>query len=92
MESQPPMPPSIETAHDSSVQLVRMANDIANYFHAEKDRSAAIEGVVGHIRRFWEPRMRKKILAHLADHDGEGLSELARAAIAKLAEGRQAAA
>ncbi len=79
-----------ETAHDSSVQLVRMANDIANYFHAEGDHAAAVEGVVSHIRRFWEPRMRKKILAYLKDHNGEGLNELARAAIARLAESRQA--
>ena len=79
-----------ETAHDSSVQLVRMANDIANYFHAEGDRNAAIDGVVGHIRRFWEPGMRKKILAYLAEHNGEGLNELALAAIAKLAESQQA--
>lgn len=81
-----------ETAHDPSVQLVRMANDIANFFHAEEDRNAAVEGVVAHIRRFWEPRMRKKIVAYLAEHDGEGLNDLARAAIVKLAEDRPAAA
>lgn len=81
-----------DIAHDPSVQLVRMANDIANFFHAETDRNAAVDGIVNHIQRFWEPRMRKKILAYLADRHGEGLNELARAAIVKLAETQPAAA
>ena len=78
--------------HDSSAALVKMANDIADYFHSEKDRTLAVEGIVGHIRRFWEPRMRRKILAHYAEHQGEGLNELARAAIAKLSDGQRTAA
>jgi formate dehydrogenase subunit delta len=66
--------------------LVTMANDIANFFHSESDRHVAVDGIVGHIKRFWEPRMRKKMLVHLQQHDGEGLNDLARAAITKLAE------
>lgn len=67
-------------------RLVAMANDIANFFHAEPDRSAAIDGVTGHLRRYWEPRMRRQIVAHVAATGGEGLNDLARAAIARLAE------
>lgn len=70
---------------DSVERLVAMANDIANYFHSEPEREAGIDGIADHIRHFWEPRMRAKIVAHLHDHDGEGLNELARAGIAKLA-------
>lgn len=44
-------------------KLVRMANQIAQFFAAEPERTAAVEGVVGHLKRFWEPRMRKEILA-----------------------------
>ncbi len=66
-------------------RLVSMANDIANFFHSEPDRAAAVDGVANHLKRFWDPRMRRKIVAHLAEHRGEGLSELARAAVAKLA-------
>lgn len=44
-------------------KLVRMANQIAQFFAAEPDPKAAVDGVVGHLRRFWEPRMRKEILA-----------------------------
>jgi formate dehydrogenase subunit delta len=72
--------------HDSSAALVKMANDIADYFHSEPDRQLALEGIASHIQRFWEPRMRKKILAYYAERQGEGLNELAHAAIAKLAD------
>lgn len=66
--------------------LITMANDIANFFHSEPDRQLAIEGVSGHIKKFWEPRMRKKIVAHLQEHNGEGLSELALAGVTRVAE------
>lgn len=70
--------------------LVNMANDIATYFESEPDRAAAVAGVATHIRRYWEPRMRRKIYA-CVDAGGEGLSELARAAIVQLAERERAA-
>jgi formate dehydrogenase subunit delta len=61
-----------------------MANDIANFFDAEGDRKVAVEGVRFHIRRYWDPRMRREILAHLA-MGGAGLSPTARDAVALLA-------
>ncbi|WP_119632562.1 formate dehydrogenase subunit delta [Methylocaldum marinum] len=64
--------------------LVKMANDIGNFFNAEPDRSAAIHGIADHIRRFWDPRMRKAIIAHLQE-GGIGLNELPQAALAELA-------
>ena len=63
--------------------LVRMANDIGHFFAAEPKRSDAVAGIAGHIRRFWDPRMRRQIAGHLAA-GGEGLDELAREAIASL--------
>jgi hypothetical protein len=41
---------------------------------------------------FWEPRMRRQILEHLSAHQGEGLNEIALAAIRKLAEAEAAKA
>jgi formate dehydrogenase subunit delta len=70
---------------DSAERLVAMANDIANYFHSDPDRNAGIDGVASHIRRFWDPRMRRKIIAHLGEQGGAGLNEIARAAIGRLA-------
>lgn len=71
--------------------LVKMANDIADYFASEPDRQAAAGGIAAHLRRFWEPRMRRRIAAHL-DSGGEGLSELARAGVRELASMEQAPA
>lgn len=70
---------------DGVERLVAMANDIANYFHSDPDRDAGIDGVASHIRRFWDPRMRRKIIAHLDERDGAGLNDIARAAVARLA-------
>ena len=71
--------------------LVRMANDIGNFFASEPDRASAIAGIANHVRRYWEPRMRRQIYAHL-DAGGEGLSDLARAAIRQLSDKERAAA
>ena len=65
--------------------LVKMVNDISDFFVSEPDRAAAVNGVASHLRLYWEPRMRKKIEAHL-DAGGEGLSDLARAAVQQLAD------
>ena len=64
-------------------RLIKMANDISNYFNAEPDRDVAIEGVRNHIAHSWEPRMRKAILEYLKA-DGSELSDLAKAALEKL--------
>jgi formate dehydrogenase subunit delta len=71
-------------------RMVEMANDIANFFVSEPDHAAAVAGVAGHIRRYWEPRMRKQMLAHL-DAGGHGLSDLAREAVQELARMQKAA-
>jgi formate dehydrogenase subunit delta len=63
--------------------LVRMANDIGHFFAAEPRRADAVSGIASHIRRFWDPRMRRQIIGHL-ETGGEGLEELAREAIASL--------
>jgi len=64
-------------------RLAEMANDIARYFDAEPDRDAAIDGMVVHLQRFWEPRMREQIVRHL--RAGGEFLPLARDAVAELA-------
>ena len=49
-----------------------MANDIAAFFAAEPDPAAGAEQVANHLKKFWEPRMRVKMIAHVAD-GGAGL-------------------
>lgn len=63
--------------------LVKMANQIESYFRSDPDRDAAVIAIESHLRRFWDPRMRKAIVAH-CDLGGEGLGELARAAVIRL--------
>ncbi len=64
-------------------RLVAMANDIAAFFDSEPDKAVAAEGVRFHITRFWDPRMRREIVAHL-DSGGAGLTPTARSAVALL--------
>ena len=65
--------------------LVKMANDISNFFGSDPDPASAVHGVVDHLRKFWDPRMRKAIILHHRS-GGEGLSELASKAVKHLAE------
>jgi len=62
--------------------LVRMANQIADFFKAQPGDDA-LAGASNHIRQFWDPRMRAKMAAHLKA-GGEGLNPLARAAVEKV--------
>jgi len=55
--------------------LVRMANDISNFFRIQPEGDA-VAGTADHIRRFWDPRMRAKMAEHLA-HGGAGLNAIA---------------
>lgn len=64
-------------------RLVTMANDIGNFFASEADRQAGVAGVADHLRKFWDPRMRKQLIAHLQS-GGAGLSEIARAGVEQL--------
>ncbi len=61
--------------------LVKMANDIANFFASEPDHQGARDGIAGHIRRFWDPRMRRELLKWVDEHAGEGLHPLALEAL-----------
>lgn len=67
--------------HEAARQLVRMANDIGNFFRSEPDREEAIAGIAKHIDSFWTKSMRRKIAAH----GEEGLDELPREALRRLA-------
>jgi formate dehydrogenase subunit delta len=49
--------------------LIVMANQIGTFFDSLPDRAEALAGIADHIRRFWEPRMRRALLATL---DGRG--------------------
>ena len=64
-------------------QLVRMANDIGNFFRSQPNREDAIAGIANHIKSFWTRRMREKIVPYVED-DGNELDELPRQALRRL--------
>jgi formate dehydrogenase subunit delta len=59
-----------------------MANQIGKFF-ATQGEQGAVEGISAHIKKFWDPRMRKTIVAHL-DHGGDGLDPPVKQAIETL--------
>ena len=61
-----------------------MANDIGAFFNAEADKAVAAQSVASHIKRYWDPRMRREIVTHYRD-GGAGLDPLVRSAVALLA-------
>jgi formate dehydrogenase subunit delta len=71
------------SSHGGAAQLVKMANDIGNFFRAEPLREDAIAGISNHISKYWTQRMRDKLAAHLQEGDGE-LDELPREAFRRI--------
>ncbi len=65
--------------------LIKMTNEISAYFAAEPDAEEAARDVAGHLKRFWEPRMRRQIITYYEERQGAGLSDLALRAVALLA-------
>ena len=58
--------------------LVRMANQMEDFFKSQSHESA-VAGIEEHIRKYWDPRMRKAMAEHLAA-GAPGLKPLAREA------------
>ena len=60
----------------STEKLIKMANQIGMFFSAMPDRDQAINDTAGHLRRTWEPRMRRAFFAHIDEHGTHGLSDI----------------
>ncbi len=68
-------------------RLVKMANEIGEFFAQMPDREEAVAAITAHLRNFWEPRMRREII-ECARRGGGDLKEIVRAAVMRL-EGSQ---
>ncbi|MFS8980132.1 formate dehydrogenase subunit delta [Cupriavidus necator] len=44
------------------------------------DREEAVSDIAEHIKRFWEPRMRRTLLGHVDAEAGSGLLEIVQEA------------
>ena len=69
--------------------MIRMANQIASFFNGASEEQAA-KDAAEHINKFWDPRMRNQLFAHL-DKGGQDLDATILAA-AKLLKRPQSAA
>ncbi|MGQ0528928.1 MAG: formate dehydrogenase subunit delta [Panacagrimonas sp.] len=67
----------------NSERLVAMANDIGNFFGGEPRPEDRVAGVLNHLKRFWDPRMRRQIRAYV-ETGGTGLSDHVCAAVIAL--------
>ena len=63
-------------------KLVYMANQIGKFFVAQGEEKA-VPQIADHLAKFWDPRMRKAIIAHL-EAGGTGLDDAVRKAVARL--------
>ncbi len=71
----------------SADKLVRMANQIADFFRSQP-ADTAVSGAAEHMKSFWNPVMRRQIYVHM-DAGGEGLSELALKAVEAMRTGEK---
>jgi len=77
-------------SHDSVDKLVKMANQIGKFFVAQK-HPEGVASMTEHLKKFWDPRMRNAIIAHV-DHGGAGLDPIAIEAVRRLGQPGGAAA
>ncbi|HEU0215570.1 MAG TPA: formate dehydrogenase subunit delta [Stellaceae bacterium] len=66
----------------SPEKLAYMANQIGKFF-ASQGEDKAVPLIADHLVKFWDPRMRQAIMAHLAA-GGAGLEPAVRKAVASL--------
>ena len=59
-------------------KLIKMANQIGDFFAAMPDREQAMTDIAGHLRRMWEPRMRRALYDHIDHYGTAGLSDIVR--------------
>jgi formate dehydrogenase subunit delta len=73
---------SYETSRGTDDKLVYMANQIGTFFTSQ-DKGTASAKIADHVTKFWDPRMRRAIIARL-DAGGAGLDPAARQAVETL--------
>lgn len=61
--------------------LIHMANRIGEFFDAMPDRAEALDGVATHLRKFWDPRMRRELIEAIDAGQAETLLPLVREAV-----------
>lgn len=78
----------MSSAHGSVDKLVMMANQIGKFFALQREADP-VAAITDHLQKFWEPRMRVAIAAHLKT-GGAGLDPQVREAVGRLKEAKAA--
>jgi formate dehydrogenase subunit delta len=56
--------------------LIRMANQIGDFFESMPDQNEARREIATHLRRFWEPRMRRQLITSVESKENLGLKQI----------------
>ena len=64
-----------------SQQLIKRANQIGQFFESMPNRGEAEKDIATHLKRFWDPRMRRVIVASLDTGDADSMSAIVREAL-----------
>ncbi|HZY58915.1 MAG TPA: formate dehydrogenase subunit delta [Candidatus Binataceae bacterium] len=64
--------------------LVKMANQIGDFFAAYPDRDHVIGSIAQHLKNSWDPRMRRQIIEYVNQSGGVDLKALVREAVLDL--------
>jgi NADH-dependent formate dehydrogenase delta subunit FdsD len=65
-------------------RLVKMANQIGDFFAPYPDRSQVVMSIATHLKNAWEPRMRRQIIEYVDQSGGPDLKPQVRDAILTL--------
>lgn len=61
--------------------LIKMANQIGAFFSTMPDHEQAVADLASHLKRFWEPRMRRSLLLYVDEKGGDELSDIVRESV-----------
>lgn len=64
--------------------LVKMANQISDFFSADSSEEAAAAEIASHLQRFWAPAMRQRLALALQQGEAGELRPAACLAVQKL--------
>jgi formate dehydrogenase subunit delta len=76
-----------DAGHSRADQLVKMANDIGDFFKGQGDAEEAAVGVAKHMKSFWTRSMIDKLSA-LIEKGAPDLNDLPREALLRLKAGK----
>lgn len=62
-------------------KLIKMANQIGDFFEANPDSEEAKREIASHLKKFWNSVMINSLVSHVQQHQGQGLHPQVIAAV-----------